>query len=61
MTFCLLGGGGLGGCRAASKGSASMRLTLEDLALTTKSLPACSKRCAASDGSSAPSSSVSGP
>ena len=38
VTFCLLGGGGLGGCRTASKGSASMELTLEDLALTTKSL-----------------------
>ena len=60
VTFCLLGGGGLGGCRTASKGSASMGLTLEDLALTTKFLPVCSKRCAASDGSSAPSSSVSG-
>ena len=59
VTFCLLGGGGFDGCCTVSKGSASMGLTLEDLALAIKSLPVCSKRCAASNGCSAPSSSVS--
>ena len=38
VTFCLLGGGGFDGCGAVSKGSASMGLTLEDLAFAIKSL-----------------------
>ena len=60
VTFCLFGGGTLGGRDPKVTGSASMGSAIEALALAMKFLPVSWSLCDASAGSSVPSSLVPG-